>query len=264
MGEILPTGCTMNLNSVYLLTKRLGRVLAYASVLSLAGLFLAACDIGSVDSTTAVLADNTGTIYNFSGLYARVDTNSVQQPLVFPTGKQSGRAVTWVRLLQYGSSLEAYDNAGMSWDGSISSVQNGTATFNLRGRTTAGAAVDVAGALRYADQNSTMDATWIEPGFSGSILARATVSPAATNTPSSKVKLTASSSTISSNATVTLTASGGSSYAWRLSTTAYGTLAHYSSYSTNSYTRTAGSAGNTITITATSGDSSADATLSFN
>lgn len=243
---------------------RAWRPLAAAALFALLALALAACDIGSTDSTTAIVSDNSGRIYNFSGLYARVDTNSVQQPLVFPPGRQTGRAVTWIRLLQYGSSLEAYDNAGMSWDGSISSVQSGTATFNLRGRTTAGAAVDVAGALRYADQNSTMDATWIEPGFSGSILARATVSPAATNTPSSKVKLTASSSTISSNATVTLTASGGSSYAWGLSTTDYGTLAHDSSYSTNSYTRTAGNAGNTITITATSGDSSADATLSFN
>lgn len=242
--------------------------LAAAVAFSLLALGLGACDIGSTDSTSAVVSDNAGKIYDFSGLYASVsnsaETTNGANALVYPTRRQSGKTLTWLRLLQYGSSLEAYDNAGMSWDGSISSVQNGTATFNLRGRTTAGAAVDVAGALRYADQNSTMDATWIEPGFSGSILARATVSPAATNTPSSKVKLTASSSTISSNATVTLTASGGSSYAWGLSTNAYGTLAHSSSYSTNSYTRTTGNAGNTITITATSGDSSDRVTLTFN
>ena len=80
--------------------------------------------------------------------------------------------------------LEAYDNAGMSWDGQISSVTTeGTASFTLAGRTTAGADVEIIGSLRYASQNSTMDAAWIEPSFSGSIIARASVSSPTTNNP---------------------------------------------------------------------------------
>ena len=240
---------------------RLGAALA---LFLLTAVFLAACDVDSVDSTSAVLSDNSGTIYDFSGLYARVDTNGLQAPLVYPLNRQSGRAITWLRLLQYGSSLEAYDSAGQTWEGSISTIQSGTASFALRGRTSVGSSVEVAGSLVYADQNSTLDATWIENGFSGSLFATATVSPATTNNPGGTVNLSASSSTISSNATVTLTASGSSSYAWSLSSSAYGSLAHYNSYATNSYTRTAGSSGNSVTITATSGDSSDSVTLTFN
>ncbi len=163
---------------------RLGHILALTAFFVLGGLFLAACDVDSVDSTTAVLSDDAGTTYNFAGLYARADTNGVQQPLVFPLDRQSGRTLTWLRLLQAGSRIEAYDNAGMTWAGSISTIESGTANFSLRGRTTAGLSVEIAGALRYADQSSTMDAAWIEPAFSGSIFATATVSPSTTNTPS--------------------------------------------------------------------------------
>jgi hypothetical protein len=142
-------------------------------------LCLAACDIGSVDSTTRSVSDSSGTLYDFSGLYIPYGNNA--QFLVHPPQRQSGAALTWLRLLQYGSSLEAYDNAGQNWAGQISSVQSGAAAFTLRGRTSAGVQVDVAGALRFSTAEdaatATMDATWIEPGFSGSILARATVSP---------------------------------------------------------------------------------------
>ncbi|NLG34483.1 MAG: hypothetical protein GX548_03930 [Lentisphaerae bacterium] len=237
------------------------RLLTTVAALLLAAAFMSACDIGSVDSTTAVLADNTGTIYNYSGLYARVDTNSVQQPLVFPPGRQTGRAVTWIRLLQYGSSLEAYDNAGMSWDGSISSVQSGTASFNLRGRTTAGAAVDVAGALRYADQNSTMDATWIEPGFSGSILARATVSPAATNNPVTSLAIAPTSVTLNTNQdSQSFSASGGTPpYTWTVSNSSLGTVSPTTGSSTL-YTSTRIVGINRISVTDSRGTSkSADA-----
>lgn len=238
--------------------------LAVAAAFSLLALGLAACDIGSTDSTSAVVSDNAGKIYDFSGLYASVsnsaETTNGANALVYPTRRQSGKTLTWLRLLQYGSSLEAYDNAGMSWDGSISSVQNGTASFNLRGRTTAGAAVDVAGALRYADQNSTMDATWIEPGFSGSILARATVSPAATNTPiSNNVRISPTNATLNSttDTQMVFNATGGNgTYSWSHNSSV-GTL---SATTGSSITYRYASAGND-TLTVTSDGKSASARI---
>ncbi len=165
---------------------RAWRPLAAAALFALLALALAACDIGSTDSTTAIVSDNSGNIYNFSGLYLNPNNTSSNDalPLVYPTNRQSGRSLFWLRILQYGSVLEAYDNAGMSWDGQISSVTTeGTASFTLAGKTTAGADVEIIGSLRYASQNSTMDAAWIEPSFSGSIIARASVSSPTTNNP---------------------------------------------------------------------------------
>jgi hypothetical protein len=167
---------------------RAWRPLAAAALFALLALALAlaACDIGSTDSTTAIVSDNSGRIYNFSGLYVGItnnteDTNNPPS-VVYLVQPESGRALIWLRILQYGSVLEAYDNAGMSWDGQISSVTTeGTASFTLTGKTTAGADVEIIGSLRYASQNSTMDAAWIEPSFSGSIIARASVSSPTTN-----------------------------------------------------------------------------------
>ena len=178
-----------------------------------------------VDSTTAVPSDNAGTIYNFSGLYSRTDSNGVQQVLVFPTNQQSGVELTWLRLLQYGNVLEAYDNAGLNWSGNISSLQAGTASFSLQGQTTAGQAVEITGTMDYEDQNSFMNAAWIEPTFAGSIIARATVSPAATNDSSSSVTISPSSATISVNGSKAFTASGGNgTYTWTQNNSARGTL----------------------------------------
>ena len=45
------------------------RTFALALALPLIALFLAACEVGSVDSTSSIPSDNAGTIYNFAGLY---------------------------------------------------------------------------------------------------------------------------------------------------------------------------------------------------
>lgn len=239
--------------------------LAAAVAFSLLALGLGACDIGSTDSTSAVVSNDGGSIYDFSGLYASVsnstETNNGANTLVYPSNRQSGKMLTWLRLLQYGSVLEGYDNAGMNWEGSISSLSGSTAQFNLQGRTTTGAAVEITGALRYADQSSTMDATWIEPGFAGSIFARATVSPAITNTPVGDVTLDSDRFTISSNETANLTASGGSTYSWP-SSVPFGTFS--SSGNTAQYTRTSGDFDDSVTITVSSGNESDSVIIEFN
>jgi hypothetical protein len=154
---------------------------AFAMVLAVA--IMTSCDLGSADSVSAVLSNSDGVVYNFAGLYVNPDSEG--GPLVFPAGRQSGATLTWMRLLHYGSVIEAFDNANQKWSGRISTVDGSVASFSLRGTTSAGQSVDVVGVLRYAESGnqptSTMDATWIEPGFSGSILAQASVNPASSS-----------------------------------------------------------------------------------
>ena len=225
------------------------RALAFALALPLAALVLAGCDVDSTDSTTAVMSDNEGNIYNYSGLYMSITNTSGSTngygTLVFPAGRQSGTALIWMRLLQYGSALEAYDNAGLAWSGNVSAQNGETASFSLQGRTTAGNSVEIFGTLDYAAQLSTMDATWIEPGFAGSIFAQATVSPVATNspvvtnTPTGDVSVSPTSKTLSTNGQFQVfTASGGDgSYTWSYVGTG-GSLASATG-TTNTFTRTA-------------------------
>lgn len=204
------------------------RVLAFGLALPLAALLgTVGCDVDSTDSTTSVISDNEGNIYSYAGLYMNTEEGSTNGygALVFPAGKQSGVKLIWLRLLQYGSVLEGYDNAGMTWAGSLTAQNGGVASFGLKGRTTAGVSVDVAGTLSYASQESTMDASWIEPGFAGSIFGKATVSPVATNSPivtnSTDVTVSPDSATLSTNGQQqAFTASGGNgSYVWSYSGT---------------------------------------------
>lgn len=236
--------------------------LAVAAAFSLLALGLAACDVDSTDSTTSVISDNEGNIYSYAGLYMNTEEGSTNGygALVFPAGKQSGVKLIWLRLLQYGSVLEGYDNAGMTWAGSLTAQNGGVASFGLKGRTTAGVSVDVAGTLSYASQESTMDASWIEPGFAGSIFGKATVSPAATNTPiSNNVRISPTNATLNST-TVTqmvFNATGGNgTYSWSHNSNV-GTL---SATTGSSITYRYASAGND-TLTVTSDGKSASARI---
>lgn len=206
------------------------RVLAIGLALPLAALlWTVGCDVDSVDSTTSVVADD-GTILNFAGLYMNPNNSeSIVYPIVFPEGKQSGTILTWLRLLQYGSVLEAYDNAGLTWAGSVS-FNSGTATFRLTGRTTAGQPVEIFGTLVGSDDNTsdphaTMDASWVEPNFYGNLRAKASVAPVATNSPivtnSTKVTVSPDSWEFSSNGqTKDFEADGGNgTYTWSFTAT---------------------------------------------
>ena len=233
------------------------RTTAVALALPLFALFLAACDVGSVDSTSSVLSDNSGNFYNFSGLYMhpKIDLNSTNAPpaLVYPNTegrRPSGEVITFLRLLQYGSVLEAYDSAGLTWYGDISSLQDKTASFSLSGRTTVGQAVSIAGTMTYVSDSheSTMDATWIEPSYFGTLSAKATVSPANTNSPTDDVSISPTSATLNTNgAQVVFTANGGNgTYSWTHNSSC-GTL---SSTTGNPITYTRASSGSdTLTVT---------------
>lgn len=254
------------------------RAIGAAVALPLAALFLAACDVDSVDSTAGVVSDSSGNIYNYAGLYLHPNNSSSSNgilPIVYPyegSSRPSGTLITSIRILQYGSVLEAFDSANQVWAGKISSQQGTTASFTLSGRTTAGQSVEIAGTMVSSGTSgvntSTMDASWIEPSYFGTVSAKADIAPVVTNNPSpsptnSSVNLSASSSSVSLNGTVNLTASGGNgSYTWSGGST-YGSLS--SSGSTRTYTRTSGSSGDTETITVYDGNNDSDfVTLTFN
>lgn len=198
------------------------RALAAMLALPLLALVIAGCDVEGADSTTAVVSDNEGNIYNYSGLYMSPSNSNGSTNgyvgLVFPADKQTGATLIWLRLLQYGSVLEAYDNVGLTWAGNVSAQNGEIASFSLTGQTTAGQPVEITGTLTYESQTSTMDGTWIEPTFAGSIFAAATVAPVTTNAPVS------SDLAIDPDGTITLStngayqafsASGGNgSYTW--------------------------------------------------
>ncbi len=240
------------------------RASALALVLPLAALLLAGCEVGTADSVAAVTSDNDGNIYNYSGLYMSASNTSGSTAgyagLVFPSGRQSGVTLTWMRILQYGSVLEAYDNAGLTWSGKISAQNAEVASFSLTGQTTAGAAVEIAGTLTYVSQLSTMDATWIEPSFSGSIFAQATVSPVVTSKPPAELSISPSSASLSTNDTTReFTVSGGTSpYTWTatggsVSPSTGDTVTYTTAYSNGSITVTDSSTNSaTVTITYTS------------
>ena len=242
------------------------RALAFGLALPLAALLgTIGCDVDSTDSTTSTVSDNEGNVYSYAGLYMNTEEGSTNGygALVFPANRQSGVKLIWLRLLQYGSVLEGYDNAGMTWAGSISAQNGAVASCGLQGRTTAGVSVDVAGTLSYADQQSTLDASWIEPGFAGSIFGTATVSPVATNSPitTNALTLTASPTSLALNESSQLKAKYGTgSYSWPTNA-AFGTIT--SSGDSAVYKRTSGAATDSATITVTSGSESKSVEIDF-
>ena len=237
---------------------RRAAALAAAVVLSF---FAAACDdVGSTDSVTATVSDSSGTVYDFSGTYYTTDNEGG----VLVTPSQSGRAITWLRLNQYGSVLEGSDSARQLWRGKISGVSSGgNAAFTLSGTTTAAQSVDVVGTLRYADGASTMDASWIESsGRSCTINAQASVSAPHTNSnPTASLSISPSSASIAPGSSRSFRASGGTApYSWSLSTTAYGTLSSSSGASVTFRANTSAAGSVTLTVS-DSLSASAEATI---
>jgi len=260
MGPPVSDSCT----TTSALTGSFKRIKALCMLLVLtAFVFLAGCDIDSVDSTSAVLSNGDGTIFNFSGLYMNPQNDGSILPIVFPNEgnhKPTGEIITSLRLLQYGSVLEGYDSAGLTWYGSISTLQGTTATFSLSGRTTLGSSVEISGTMNYADQQSTLNATWIEPAYYGNIIATATVAPATTNSPATNLSISPGTASLNTNdVTQVFTAVGESGpYTWS------GGSGNFSSNPGNpvTYTHDHSIGDSTITVTDANGDT-ATATVTY-
>lgn len=209
--------------------------------LSLLG--LTACDIDSGDETVRTIG------VALSGLY----TNGGGR-IVSPSN--TGNAVTSLNLVQTGDRLEAVDNNGQIFRGTVGAVVDTQASFNMTGSTTAGNEAVIAGTFTVNGTQATMSGTWAEPALFGSVSASATVGgliDVGNPGDGSGSSLSLSSNpggindSLSVNSSRTYTASGGTApYSWSVATSSRGSL---SSSSGSSVTYTASSSAGNQTVT---------------
>lgn len=161
----------------------------FAVAVCAAALFMG-CKIGSPDSVSRHVGINVAGLYRANG--GRI------------ISQNTGAAITQFNLIQDGDRLQAIDNNGMIFKGSISSAtdsgQTGhSANFSLKGHTTAGAEGIISGAITVSGNQATMRGTWAEPTLYGNVLGYADVVP----TPDPKPEPTNGPST-NANARITL------------------------------------------------------------
>jgi len=230
----------MNMN------RMLSLFLSCATLALTAFLFLG-CELDSSESVVRDVA------VNFTGYYDKINDDTAP-PFVSP--KNSGGEVTFLNLLQTGDSLEATDNHGIIFRGSIGSVEDTTASFTLEGSTTAGQDVTITGQLNgdASTETATMKGTWIEPNVYAAVNGDAKINPIPTNQPSpgptNDLKLVTTTSTLQPTQSATLTASGGSTpYNWSISANNLGALAVAPSGNSAEYQANSAVGTNTITVT---------------
>ena len=122
---------------------------------------VAGCRIGSADS----VGRNVG--ITVAGLYR----GQFEGRLV---SRHTGSAIRSLNVVQDGSQLQAIDNNGMVFRGDIGAVAPGdagarSASFTLRGRTTAGAEGVISGTFKVEGSNVRMVGTWAEPNTFGNV-----------------------------------------------------------------------------------------------
>ncbi len=134
---------------------------------------LPGCEVGSPNNVTA-LANG-----DFSGRYAGTTNNAL-------VANNSGSPVTTLTLNQSGNQLQALDNNGILFKGTLGDIlgsfggstnsSNASATFTLNGVTTAGQTVTINGTLHSTSTTTaTMTGLWIEPGLNSSVNGTATI-----------------------------------------------------------------------------------------
>ena len=139
------------------------------AIMGVASLLLLGCELDSADSVVREVG------INYSGFYVGDGGNLVSQ--------QTGAKTTSLNLRQTGDQLEAVDNNGITFRGTIGTVVDDTASFVLDGATTAGQSVTIDGTLTASGTEGTMRGTWIEPVVIGTVSGQATINPSPTNNP---------------------------------------------------------------------------------
>lgn len=130
------------------------------------------CEVDSADTFSRDVATD------FSGYYTSCenDTAIVQA--------NSGNRIRTLDLRQSGDTLEAVDNNGAIWRGSLGEVQDGRSSFELKGRTSTGIEGYFSGTLSSSDggstnsggsANGTMTGTYIEPDRYSTFCGTATI-----------------------------------------------------------------------------------------
>lgn len=142
----------------------------------LAGLIgLTACEIDSSESVTRDVDINVSGFYDNDGAVV--------------VSRNTGASIKSFDLRQSGDQLEAVDNNGKRFSGTIGSVNGTVASFTLTGNTTANQEATITGSISVSstDNNSgegVMRGTWIEPSLYGTVYAVADGISIQTNAPS--------------------------------------------------------------------------------
>lgn len=134
---------------------------------------VSACTVDSANAVSrSVSADVTG-VY-------RYDSDSCNNDGRFVSAN-SGSRVIYFDVRQIGDQLEAIDNNGIIFRGTIGHVSDSSASFNITGSTTAGNGVTVSGSIEIGSGKGVMRATWIEDNFFATVCGSAN-GPAITET----------------------------------------------------------------------------------
>ncbi len=186
------------------------------------------CEVGSSDSAVRNLD------FNVTGIYRNTDTNANNGKLV---SNNSGDPITQLDLRQTGDQLEANDNNGKSFRGTIGDEGD----FTMTGLTTAGQEGTMVGTIEASSGVGTMRGTWAEPTMYGTIYGQATV---ASNSSSGGSTYTLS---VSANGSGSVSPSGSGSYASGSSVTV--TATPNSGHSFSNWTGSVTSTANPLTVT---------------
>ncbi len=136
---------------------------------------MTACEVGSADDVAPVMSSGDRVI-NVSGVYRNSDANQNNGNLVDPDN-----GVTYLNLRQNGDQLEAIDNGRVVYRGSIGSVSEGNASFNVEGITGAGRTL-ISGNISVSGNQGVMRATLIEPNRTRNVYGIADGPTISTNT----------------------------------------------------------------------------------
>jgi len=156
----------------------LKKYVALAAGLSLGSLALlvyTGCSVDSANGVSRTVSINVGGIYRYNSSVCGNDGRFVTA--------NSGKPVISFDLRQAGDTLEAIDNNGIIYRGTIGSVQDTSASFNLEGTTTAGNSALVSGNISVSGNQGIMQATWIEDSFFATLCGSSTGQSVNTNTP---------------------------------------------------------------------------------
>lgn len=176
---------------------------------------LTGCDIDSAENATR----NPGV--NVEGFYV----GQGDGPIVSTT---TGEPVRNMNLTQNGDQLQAIDNNGIIFRGSLGQVIESRASFTLQGRATSGQEATISGTFTVSGTTSDMQGSWIEPTLVSTVFGTATVPEATTPTDGTDnpdggttgVSVDPTTSTLGIGDDETFTASGGTgSFTWSQSLT---------------------------------------------
>ncbi len=183
-----------------------------------------------ISSPTSVARDvgSLGTSVNITGFYQNISSNNNARIVA----ESSGEPIETLDLRQAGDLLEAIDNNGNVFHGTIGDVVGTLVNITLDGKTTAGAVGTISGSVSVGgvqgNSEGTMTGTWIEPDQFSTVYATATIPGFTQNnnptnnpgtfqltvnvSPSGAGTVNPSSGSFASGSTVTLTATPASGH----------------------------------------------------